>query len=90
MCKCDVCGALTDTIVCCSACGGMTFAYCKECLESGAEPWDELVNYISIAGHYPEEINSNYRDIVKDTCKRLGKSEDDFANAVNALNKSNL
>lgn len=83
--RCDVCGANTETFVCCSACGGMSFAYCEECLKAGAEPWGVLIDYISIAGHYPEDINEDFREIVRNTCKRCGKTESEFAKLANEL-----
>ena len=80
--KCCVCSKEGPTFVCASACGAMTNAYCNECLDAGAEPWGDLVAYISIAGRYPEEINEFYREVVRNTCKRLGRTEGEFAKAV--------
>lgn len=77
--RCDVCGREGDVFVACSACGAESFAYCVDCLRSGAEPWDALVPYISIAGVYPDNINENYRDIVRATCERLGRTEEELA-----------
>lgn len=80
--KCDVCGAECEGIVCCSACGAMTLCYCDECYKAGAEPWGYLVMYVSLGGDYPKDINTPYREIVKATCRRLGKTEKEFAEAV--------
>ena len=80
---CDVCGRSAAVTVCCSACGGQSFAYCRQCLRSGAEPWGTLVSYISCAGRYPEDVNEEFRTIVRDTCARLGRTEEEFAAAVN-------
>lgn len=77
--RCDVCGREGHVFVACSACGAETHTYCLECLHSGAEPWSALVSYISIAGFYPDDINENYRDIVRATCARLGRTEEEFA-----------
>ena len=82
--KCSVCGKEGEVFVCCSACGAMSLAYCGECLTSGAEPWDDLVAYIALAGHYPDKINKGYREIVRHTCRRLGRTEKEFAAAVDA------
>lgn len=84
--KCSVCGKYGNVTVCCSACGAQTLAYCDDCLLSGAEPWGELVFYISCAGNYPEDINDTYKEIVKATCERLGKTEEEFAEAVRKEN----
>lgn len=80
--KCAVCGKEGEVFVASSTCGGMSCAYCAECLASGAEPWSDLVFYVSLAGHYPEQINEIYREIVRDTCKRLHRTEEEFASDV--------
>ena len=80
--KCAVCGAEGPVFVCSGMCGGISNAYCEECLRSGAEPWGDLVFYISCAGSYPEDINVAYREIVRATCDRLGKTEQEFTDAV--------
>ena len=80
--KCAVCGKEGEVFVASSACGAMSNAYCAECLASGAEPWSDLVAYVSFAGHYPEQINEMYREIVRDTCKRLHRTEEEFARDV--------
>lgn len=82
--KCSVCGKEGEVFVCCSACGAMSLAYCKDCLTAGAEPWGDLVAYISLAGRYPDKINQGGREIVRHTCRRLGKTEEEFAAAVDA------
>ena len=80
--RCAVCGAEGPVYVCSSLCGAYSIAYCEDCLNAGAEPWDDLVSYISCAGAYPDDINETYREIVRDTCARLGKTEQEFAEAV--------
>lgn len=87
MSKCAVCGRDGETFVACSMCGGITLRYCHDCLLAGVEPWDELVNYIAICGNYPEDIDNVFCDIVRDTCERLGKTEDDFIKDVNTRRK---
>ena len=82
--RCDVCGKYGRLSVACSSCGAETFAYCNECMECGAEPWGSLVAYISCVGRYPDSINEEYREIVRRTCERLGKTEAEFAAAVDA------
>lgn len=80
--KCSVCGKTGDVFVASSMCGAMSLAYCEECLAAGAEPWGDLAAYISLAGRYPDDINEEYREIVRDTCRRLGRTEEEFAAAV--------
>lgn len=80
--QCSVCGKTGEVFVCCSTCGAMSLAYCKECLDAGAEPWNDLVAYVSLAGRYPDDINETYRKIVRDTCMRLSRTEEEFAAAV--------
>ena len=79
---CAVCGKHGEVFTAASACGAITLAYCSDCLSSGAEPWGALAEYISLAGIYPDDINEQYREIVRDTCARLGKTEQEFAEAV--------
>ena len=76
--KCDVCGKEGEVCVCASVCGPVSLAYCKECLESCAEPWGFLVTCIANAGYYPDEISDAYRKIVINTCKRLNRNESEF------------
>lgn len=81
---CSVCGAQGDVAVACSTLGGITNAYCQDCLDSGAEPWGDLVFTCSMNGPYPDAVNEEFRQTVLDTCARLGKTEADFAAAVQA------
>lgn len=60
MSKCAVCNKETKTTVCCSSCGGISFAYCDECLQAGREPYDALVGM----GLYYEDIRETYRRII--------------------------
>jgi hypothetical protein len=80
--KCDVCGKESETFVAASAYGPISFAYCRECLENGLEPYDAIVAYIACAGHFPEDINEAYQ---KDVCRQLKLcevSEDQFIKDV--------
>lgn len=84
--KCNVCGREIQTYVACSMCGGISLSYCKECLESGAEPWFNLATYIAFSGgKYPDDINESFREAVKATCKRLNKTEEDFIKTVDDI-----
>ena len=77
--KCEVCGKESDELyVRSSTCGASSYAYCLDCLESGAEPYDALVSYISLAGCQPKDINEYYLEVIKATLKRLNVSDEKF------------
>ena len=63
--KCAVCGKEGEVFVACSTCGAISFAYCEDCLNIGAEPYGALVEYISCAGDSPEDINDTYLKIIR-------------------------
>lgn len=75
MSKCDVCGKETETTACCSSCGGISFAYCDECLNAGREPYDALVGMCM----YFNEISRSYREkILLPSLKFFGKTVEQF------------
>lgn len=75
MSKCDVCGKETETMVCCSSCGAVSFAYCRECLNAGREPYDALVGM----GLYYADINKTYREqILMPSLQFYGKTVEQF------------
>ena len=81
MSKCDVCGKETNTIVCCSTCGAISFSYCAECLNAGIEPYDALVGM----GLYYADINNTYRKQILDPSLRFhGKTREQFDDDVMA------
>ena len=80
--KCDVCGKEGETFVAASAYGPISFAYCKECLASGREPYDAIVAYISCAGHFPDDINDAYRRDIRRQLELHGVSEEQFIKDV--------
>ena len=64
--KCDVCGAEnTIGLVASSAFGATSYAYCACCLAEDKEPYRAMVNYISSAGRWPEDINPMYQKEVR-------------------------
>ena len=79
---CSVCGKTTDVVVCASAFGAITYAYCKHCLDNDLEPYDAMVNYISCAGLFPDDINEAYRQLCRHILKELGISEEKFIEDV--------
>lgn len=76
--KCDVCGKETRVVVCASSMGSISYTYCEDCLRKGLEPYSSMVAYISIAGKFPEDINSTYVEMVRMILKELGKTEEEF------------
>lgn len=73
--KCDVCGKETKTFAACSACGGISFAYCKECLSKGLEPYDALVGMAL----YFDEISEDFKQqILLPSLKFYGKTPKEF------------
>jgi hypothetical protein len=73
--KCAVCNKETKTTVCCSSCGGISYAYCDECLQAGREPYDALVGM----GLYYDDINKGYQEkILLPSLKFYKKTIDEF------------
>ena len=81
--SCEVCGA-TDVfgIVVCSTFGAHSFACCEACLVVDKEPYRAVVNYISCAGHWPQDINEMYQREVRRQLKLHNKTEEEFAHDV--------
>ena len=80
--KCDACGKESETFVAASTYGPISFAYCKECIASGREPYNAIVAYISCAGHFPDDINETYRKDVRRQLKLHGISEEQLIKDV--------
>ena len=79
---CAVCGKKTNVIVAASAFGGTSYAYCKECFGNYLEPYHAMVDYISCAGYFPDDINETYQAICRENLKGLGISEEKFIEDV--------
>ena len=79
---CDVCGKQADDAVCASSCGPISLAYCRSCLEAGLEPYGIMFAYISGAGHWPDDINPAYQELVRKNLAFHGKTEEEFAAGV--------
>ena len=77
--RCEVCEA-TNVLgfVVCSAFGAYSFACCEACLEVDKEPYRNMVNYISAAGRWPEDINQMYQMEVRRQLKLQGIPEEVF------------
>ena len=79
---CDVCGKQTDVAVCCSSCGPISLAYCRSCLEGELEPYGIMLSYIAGAGHWPDDVNPAYQELVRKNLAFHGKTEEEFASDV--------
>ena len=84
--KCNVCGIESPDIqVCSSSTGGVSFAYCPRCLQSGYEPYSALVGM----GLFWADINKTYKQqILIPSLNFHGKTKEDFDNDVEAQYKS--
>ena len=81
--SCDVCGDKDVLgLAVCSTFGAHTFACCEACLAVDKEPYRAIVNYISAAGHWPQDINKMYQREVRRQLKLHGKTEEEFRDAV--------
>lgn len=73
--KCEVCGKESETFVASSSCGAVSFAYCRECLTQGIEPYDALVGM----GLYYADIGKSYKEkILLPSLKFYGKTTEEF------------
>ena len=64
--KCDVCGAEnTIGLVASTVFGATSYAYCACCLAEDKEPYRAIVDYISAAGRWPDDINQMYQREVR-------------------------
>ena len=85
---CNVCGKEAECRSVCSCFGAESYAICKDCLESGKEPYKSMVHYIACAGRFPEEINHAYQAIVRRQLELHGVSEEKFIKDVdNCINE---
>jgi hypothetical protein len=83
--KCAACGSEnTKGAVACSMFGSYSGAFCEECLKLGRDIYKQMVDYISFAGHWPEDINDTYKAEVMRQLKLHGKTEEEFIKDVNA------
>ena len=81
---CEVCGKNAPVVVCASAFGPVSFAYCKECLIANMEPYQHMVDYVSMAGEWPRGIAKCYQGAIMRIVEGHGKSEAEFAADVKA------
>lgn len=73
--KCNVCSKKSEVFAACSSCGGVSFSYCKECIDKGLEPYVALVGM----GLYFDEISENFvQQILLPSLKFYGKTPEEF------------
>lgn len=84
---CEVCGKTTLCVSVCGAYGPVSYSICQDCLVKGKEPYNLMVDYISLAGRYPQDINEIYREAVKEQLILHEKTEEEFSRDVDAAIK---
>lgn len=89
--KCDSCGASAQDInVVASAFGPITIGVCNDCLTTCKEPYNLMVNYISCAGRFPDDISDVYKKEVRRQLKLHCKSEKEFIADVDKAIKEEM
>jgi hypothetical protein len=88
--KCAGCKKAEGITVVCSMFGATSFALCDECLRAGREDYRNMVNYISCAGRWPQDINDIYQEEVRRQLKLHDKTEAEFAADVDEEIKRDL
>jgi hypothetical protein len=76
--KCAGCKKAEGITVVCSMFGATSFALCDKCLREGREDYRNMVNYISCAGHWPQDINDIYQAEVRRQLKLHNVPEEVF------------
>lgn len=91
---CDCCNSETNVVVCGSACGPISYAYCERCLNEGYEPYSGLVAYIASSINmdqeedYKNNISDELLDIIKRNLEFYNKTEEQFISDMKVANKS--
>jgi hypothetical protein len=91
--KCDVCNFDSkDNIVASSACGPISFCYCKQCGSSGAEPYGALVAYLSGVVNKGEDlepekslIRPGYQQVIDISLELAKKTREEFYKDVDNI-----
>ena len=76
--RCSSCQQNNSYTTVSSIFGAMSYAVCPECLRVGKEPYRNMVNYISCAGRWPEDINEVYQTEVRRQLQLHEVSEEVF------------
>jgi hypothetical protein len=88
---CDSCGcSVRDIDVVASAFGPITIGVCNDCLTTCKEPYNLMVNYISCAGRFPDDISDVYKREVRRQLKLHNKSEGEFIADVDKAIKEEM
>lgn len=84
--KCDCCGKPAVGVYA-STMGAISFAYCKDCLNKGIEPYWAIVSYVSCGCNSYEEMNNIYKKIVKTNLDYYGKTIEEFNKDIKKCNE---
>lgn len=74
--QCDCCGEERDVGVACSPLGPVSFAYCRDCLKAGAEPYGMLVGVAAGAG--VDEYGPWFEALLARNLAHYGKTRAEF------------
>ena len=84
---CEVCNKNEIVGVACVPGIPYSAGYCVECLRANAHPWDILVANVACIGGL-DKAHGGFVHMVECTCKRLGKTLDQFKEEVQQSIKS--
>lgn len=77
--RCQVCGDERVVGVFPSTCGDyLKFPYCKRCLDKCLEPYNVMINYISLSCLEYDGLNGVYKEIVDNNLEFYGKTIEQF------------
>lgn len=65
-------------MVCSSALGPVSFAYCEECLRAGVEPYWFTENTVALCGLWPDNVNEAFQEKTLSILNYLNYSEEVF------------
>ena len=80
--ECEVCGQIKPVQVCSSTLGAVSFAYCKDCLEAGLEPYGMLLAYMAACDLTYDTVNNSYVELIDRCLIANHKTLDQFNNEV--------
>ncbi len=83
--NCEVCGVKSDVFVKSSALGPFSFAYCKDCLQKGLEPYGALLASVAVVGNFPEDFKPEFREFVYYNLKEHRRFVQDFIDDVEEI-----
>jgi hypothetical protein len=84
--KCKACGAENvKGLVACSLFGAFTGTWCEECLRTGRDSYDLMVDYVASAGRWPDDINEVYQGEVRRQLRLHDKTEEEFKRDIDKM-----